>query len=129
MVRVRDRAVALALTLAASLTGLAAQSAPKPPAGLTEPERSLFDAHCGICHARTGYATSILAARLGRKRALLAERTDLGPDGIKAVVRGGTGSMPPQTRVDLSDADLDRIAAYLTSGRSGRRPAAGRKRR
>jgi mono/diheme cytochrome c family protein len=107
------------------LTGLGAHGAPKPSAKPTAPapgERGLFDAQCGICHGETGYATAILAERIGRKRALLAARTDLDGGVIRSVVRNGTGNMPPQTRVDLSDADLDRIIAYLTRERAGRPP-------
>jgi mono/diheme cytochrome c family protein len=82
-------------------------------------ERSLFDAHCGICHASKEYATAILERR-GRKPAALADRTDLRAEDIKSIVRNGIGSMPPQTRVDISDADLDCIAAYLGRERSDR---------
>lgn len=126
MMRSRHRAVALvpALAASASLIGLAASGAPKPAAGPTADlveQRGLFDAHCGICHLKDGYATSILAARLGSKRALLAERSDLDTNGIRSVVRGGMLPTPPQTRVDLTDAELDRIIAYLTRPRAERR--------
>ena len=45
--------------------------------------------------------------------ALLANRRDLTADYVKAVVRGGKGAMPAQTRVDLTDAELNAVAAYL----------------
>jgi mono/diheme cytochrome c family protein len=126
MIRSRYRALVLvpAFAASASLIGLPAGGAPKPAARPTADfteERGLFEAHCGICHLKDGYATSILAARLGPKRALLAVRQDLDANGIKSVVRGGVGGMPPQTRVDLADADLDRITAYLTRPRPERR--------
>ena len=82
----------------------------------------LFKAHCGVCHLQMGTGTVTLARRVGWRHALLSERTDLNADYVKYAVRNGIGSMPPQTRVDLSDADLDRIAAYLA------RPASERNR-
>jgi mono/diheme cytochrome c family protein len=77
-------------------------------------EAALFAAHCGICHSEMGSGTLALAARLGRRRALLATRRDLDADGVRFAVRNGVGSMPAQTRVDLSDADLARVIIYLT---------------
>ena len=98
---------------AASKAGDAGGMVPSAGAGL-------FDLHCGICHAQMGTGTMMLARRLGPDHALLADRTDLAADYIRHVVRNGIGSMPPQTRVDLSDAELERIAAFLV------RPAAER---
>jgi cytochrome c5 len=82
----------------------------------------MFEVHCGICHLQMGTGTLTLARRVGWRYALLAEREDLGADYVNYVVRNGIGSMPPQTRVDLSDADLGRIAAYLTRPSSERDP-------
>jgi cytochrome c5 len=84
------------------------------------PDAAIFEAHCGICHAQMGTGTMTLGRRVGWDHALLADRTDLTADYIHQAVRAGVGSMPPQTRVDLSDADLARVIAYLT------RPAAAR---
>jgi mono/diheme cytochrome c family protein len=105
--------------LAVSLVALAAQGATKPAVRVETPpseEARLFEAHCGICHSPKEYATSILEKR-GRKPAVLADRTDLRAEAITSIVRSGIGSMPPQTRVDISDADLDRVIAYLTRPR------------
>ena len=85
-----------------------------------EDGQSLFLAHCGLCHLTLGTGTIMLGRRLGPDHALLAERTDLNAAYIRQVVRNGINSMPPQTRVDLSDAELDQVAAYLC------RPAAAR---
>jgi mono/diheme cytochrome c family protein len=46
-------------------------------------------------------------------KGLLSNRTDLVPDYVKQVVRQGKNAMPPQTRVDVTDAELDAVAAYL----------------
>jgi mono/diheme cytochrome c family protein len=41
------------------------------------------------------------------------ERTDLDADYIRAVVRNGINSMPWYTRTDLSELQIEAIAAYL----------------
>lgn len=88
------------------------------------PAEDLFNTHCGICHLQMGPGTIMLGRRLGPDHALLNERLDLDPAYIKQVVRAGIGGMPPQTRVDLPDAELDSVAAYLTRPASerGNRP-------
>ena len=47
------------------------------------------------------------------EKGLLANRTDLTADYVKSVVRMGKVAMPRLTRVDVTDAELDAIAAYL----------------
>jgi mono/diheme cytochrome c family protein len=85
----------------------------------------LFNPHCGICHLQMGPGTIMLGRRLGPDKALLEQRQDLDPDYVKHVVRNGIGSMPPQTRVDLPDNELDSIAGYLTRPASERQPPGG----
>jgi mono/diheme cytochrome c family protein len=93
-----------------------------PPIATRQPSpiETLYDVHCGICHLERGTGTLTLARRYGPDHALLAERVDLDANMIKQAVRAGVGSMPPQTRVDLSDAELDQIAGYLTRPTSER---------
>jgi hypothetical protein len=62
----------------------------------------------------------MLERRLGADHALLDERLDLNGDYIKNVVREGIGSMPPQTRVDLTNTELDAVVSYLTRPASER---------
>ena len=83
---------------------------------------ALFSNHCGACHLAAGMGTNLITARqvaAGNKQpvGLLADRTDLMADYVKAVVRNGKGAMPRQTRVDVTDAELDKIAAYLGKGK------------
>jgi len=82
----------------------------------------LFEAHCGYCHLPGGMGTNLLTKQQmmqGRTpdQGLLANRTDLTGDYVKAVVRNGKGAMPPQTKVDLTDVELDAVAKYL--GKAG----------
>lgn len=77
-----------------------------------------FEVHCGYCHLTGGMGTNLLTKQqmmAGKppEMGLLANRTDLTPDYVKAVVRGGKNAMPAQTRVDITDAELNAVAAYL----------------
>jgi mono/diheme cytochrome c family protein len=82
---------------------------------------TLFSHRCGACHLTFGMGTNLITARqaaAGQKPVpLLADRTDLAADYVKAVVRNGKGAMPRQTRVDVTDPELDKIAAYLGKGK------------
>jgi cytochrome c5 len=73
-----------------------------------------FDAHCGVCHRqmRVGVLTSM--REVSEQRSQPARRRGLDAVFIKYVVRNGIGGMPPQTRVDVTDADLEAIVAYLS---------------
>jgi mono/diheme cytochrome c family protein len=121
------RAALAALVLGLLGASVALGAAPEKSAGaaaaatLAPSAVDLFNTHCGICHLEMGPGTLTLGQRLGQSRALLTKRHDLTADYVKYVVRNGVGSMPPQTRVDLTDAELDNIAAYLTQ-RPGRHP-------
>lgn len=74
----------------------------------------LYGRTCIYCHGPGLWATNRIAKRLDKEHALLENRTDLSADGIRAIVRSGVGSMPPLRKTELSDADVDAIAAYLT---------------
>jgi mono/diheme cytochrome c family protein len=76
-----------------------------------------FQNACAVCHGappeRPG--TRALAAKYkGAFPALLEQRTNMTPDFIKYTVRHGVSVMPPFRKTELSDADLNAIAAYLT---------------
>jgi mono/diheme cytochrome c family protein len=77
------------------------------------PGEALFVHRCAPCHRDGGTGTFMLGRRLGPERALLERRTDLIPDYVRTVVRSGVNSMPPLSRVEVPDADLAAIAAYL----------------
>jgi (+)-pinoresinol hydroxylase len=83
-----------------------------------------FQRDCAICHGkgpgRPG-TRSLRAKYHGRLPALLERRTDLTASYIKYIVRHGVTVMPPFRKTEVSDADLDAIAAYLTRKRP--RPA------
>ena len=84
--------------------------------------KSVFEAQCGYCHLVGGMGTNLLTKQqmmAGNSPAMgmLSNRQDLTADYVKAVVRTGKGAMPQQTKVDITDAELDAVAGYL--GKAG----------
>jgi mono/diheme cytochrome c family protein len=86
--------------------------------------RQVFDRACAPCHGRgpgddgskmlPGSAT--LATKYkGELPAFLEDRRDLGPDQIRYFVRNGVGAMPMFRKTEVSDADVDAIAAYFAA--------------
>jgi mono/diheme cytochrome c family protein len=49
---------------------------------------------------------------------LLTERTDLVPDFVKVVVRQGVSFMPHFRKTEISDEELEALAAYLARNNS-----------
>ncbi|TAJ92286.1 MAG: cytochrome c [Gammaproteobacteria bacterium] len=91
----------------------------------TTPGEDLFLHKCGICHLAGKTGAQMLERRLGKDLALLHERKDLAGAYIGTVVRQGLAGMPPLTRVELPDAELDSIVRYLTRSRSSADGGAG----
>ena len=84
---------------------------------------ALFSNRCGSCHLTGGMGTNLLtkqrvAAGEPPESGLLANRTDLTADYVKAVVRMGKVAMPRLSRTEVTDSELDAIAAYL--GKAGK---------
>ncbi|BAK68484.1 cytochrome c family protein [Sphingobium sp. SYK-6] len=104
---------AAAGSLASPDQAMVAPVAAPAPAGLDG--RGLFLKHCGYCHLPGGTGSIQLERRWGKARALLAERTDLPAEYVKGVARQGIFSMPPITRVEVTDDELDKLAAYLAT--------------
>jgi mono/diheme cytochrome c family protein len=122
----RARHAAGVLAMALLLAGCAAPAArPTRPEALFAstaiPVRDYSDA-CGTCHDRGGFAVRVLTDRLGASQALIHQGTRLSPEAIRTIVRRGLGAMPAMSRIEVSDAELDRIVAYI--GRASRPQAA-----
>jgi mono/diheme cytochrome c family protein len=87
-------------------------SKPDQPKGYLQ-----FQNYCAVCHGAGSEkpGTRALHAKYGSKLpALLEERKDLAPQYVKLIVRQGVSVMPPFRKTEISDADVDAIAAYLT---------------
>ena len=92
------------------------------PRGYTEFQRA-----CRVCHGSGPGKPGTRALRAkyaGKLPALLEQRTDLTPAYVKYIVRHGVTVMPPFRKTELSDADLDAIAAYLGRKQAAHNPAA-----
>jgi len=82
------------------------------PAGYVQ-----YQNYCSMCHGEGVGKPGTLALQAkykGALPALLEKRTDLTPQLIKMYVRNGISVMPIFRKTEISDADLDAIAAYLT---------------
>lgn len=80
------------------------------------PAEALFVEKCGMCHRQMGMGTVLLGRRMPAAQAMLETRRDLTRAFVKAAVRGGVGNMPPLSRGEVSDRQLDTIAGYLAKG-------------
>ena len=104
------KSIRLAGTVALAATAFAADPA-------AELGRQAYEKWCTPCHG-TGPGkpgTAEMAAQYkGSKPAVLEERTDLTIVLIKTTVRNGIYSMPRFRKTEISDAELNGIAAYLT---------------
>ncbi len=78
-------------------------------------DEALYVEKCAMCHRQMGMGTVILARRMDAKNAMLEKRDDLTLEYVIAAVRSGLGNMPRISRAEVSDAQLKRIATYLTT--------------
>jgi (+)-pinoresinol hydroxylase len=109
--------IALGLIFAARVSAAPPNRASAAPPDQTQIEQGhkVYDKWCYPCHGvgNDKPGTNSLAQR-GQKPAVLEERTDLTAPMIKTFVRHGVLFMPMFRKTEVSDADLDAIAAYLT---------------
>jgi mono/diheme cytochrome c family protein len=93
----------------------AAQAFAAPDETQIDRGHKVYDKWCFPCHGTgSGKPGTESLAQRGQKPAVLEERTDLTPTMIKTFVRHGVLYMPTFRKTEISDADLDAIAAYLT---------------
>jgi mono/diheme cytochrome c family protein len=113
----------------ALLVATAALCAQEP--GSAARGQAKFEHTCAPCHAAgigdDGRAmlpgTDALRIKYqGSLPALLEQRTDLNADAIRTFVRRGTWSMPPFRPTEVTEGDIQDIAAYLrqSSGAASR---------
>jgi (+)-pinoresinol hydroxylase len=117
--------LAVSAVLLLTIPAVAAPKIPKksqsqgeqPKAAQSQIERGqeVFQKWCYPCHGPgTDKPGTVSLQQRGQKPAVLAERTDLTAPVIKTFVRHGVYYMPIFRKTEISDADLDAIAAYLT---------------
>jgi mono/diheme cytochrome c family protein len=83
--------------------------------------REVYQYWCATCHGRGAGNPGTIALQAkhgGKVPALLEDRTDLSAASVRFFVRRGVSIMPFFRKTEVSDADLDAIAAYLTRPRA-----------
>jgi mono/diheme cytochrome c family protein len=81
-----------------------------------EQGHAVFSKWCAPCHARgpgNPGTAALEALYQGSKPAALEERTDLTPETVRHFVRNGVSVMPFFRKTEISDAELEVLAAYL----------------
>ena len=123
--------LALVAVGVASSSGVLAQEPPFPIAAWSrttagaedagspvERGAAVFNNWCSACHSRgpqNAPGTASLQNKYqGSVPAALQDRRDLTPDLVKFFVRNGVAMMAPLRKTEVSDADVDALAAYLT---------------
>ncbi len=102
------------LGLSASATVLAQDQS------LVEQGSQVFDKWCRICHGEPASRIDMIGTQKLQERyqgavpAKLEDRTNLTPEFIEVIVRNGIGLMPFFRKIEVSDADLEALQAYLT---------------
>lgn len=92
----------------------AAAASDAPP--LKTAGKQVFDRWCAACHApgpRSPGTASLAAKYDGRIPAALEARDDLNPAMVRYFVRHGILTMPSFRKTEITDAELDALAAYL----------------
>lgn len=108
--------IAIAL-LALAGPALAASPAAQPGAPPADGQ-AVFQKWCAPCHdagpLHAGTAGLANKYKGTSENPVLAQRTDLTPDFIKATLRTGVNAMPPFRKTEISDAELEAVAAFLS---------------
>lgn len=103
------------LVIGASVMALA------PRAFAEDRGRVVYVQWCEACHGTGPDKPGTLALQAKYKGAIPARldaRSDLVPELVKVFVRRGVSVMPPFRKTEISDRDLDALAAYLAKSKS-----------
>ena len=120
--------IAGALAASGAMAAPKAKAPPAPAPALVERGKLVFTRNCAPCHGRGPGddgspnlpGTARLEARYkGATPGALELRSDLNGDALLLFVRNGIGPMPMFRKTEVSDADVDAIAAYLKSSAAG----------
>jgi mono/diheme cytochrome c family protein len=101
----------------AMLCALATPALAQEPAGEHAAGRDVYTKWCAPCHdpGITHPGTNALTVKYqGMKPGVLLEWKDLQASRVKALVRHGISVMPHFRKTEISDAELDALAKYLS---------------
>jgi (+)-pinoresinol hydroxylase len=115
--------IKIAIVAGVALALFSSLGVAQPPEGDGPRGKQVYDYWCLPCHGPglglPGFNELPGAQQLRIKyrdtqiSPLLTERTDLVPVFVKTIVRQGVSFMPQFRKTEISDADLDALAAYL----------------
>jgi mono/diheme cytochrome c family protein len=113
----KARPAVAAPVLQDEIIALPARQSDAAPA-LSADGEAMFVQYCAGCHdGGDGHpGTMRLAVRLGAENSILRKRSNLAPEYVKIVVRNGFEMMPAFRPTEISDAELDALAAYVSAG-------------
>ncbi len=115
---IATRAVAASLiALATAQVALSAEDAAVNKSATPNVGQLTYEKWCAPCHApgQQHPGTQALDALYkGSKPGALIQRTDLTPPIVKQFVRTGVSVMPFFRKTEISDAELDALATYLS---------------
>lgn len=97
--------------------GFAACAASAEDSPDLERGKAVYEHWCAPCHAAGPGHPGTQSLQLkynGSLPAVLVERTDLSAEAIKTFVRQGILMMAPFRKTEITDSELDALAAYLT---------------
>jgi (+)-pinoresinol hydroxylase len=117
----RSRAIAASAVLAVVLGGGALLWSRGTPQSVpaAKPVRTaggkIYDKWCSDCHSTPGGSGTMALQRkyAGSPPAILDLRNDMNADYVKLVVRQGISFMPTFRKTEISDAELELLAAYV----------------
>ena len=129
----KGKAITIAAGLAVALCTSVASSQQRDGGAPQGQGKQVYDHWCLPCHG-TGLGLPGFNELPGTQQLrikyrdtqispLLTERTDLVPDFIKVIVRQGVSFMPQFRKTEISDAELDALAAYLVRNNASTPPA------
>jgi mono/diheme cytochrome c family protein len=127
------RALAVFFLTAGAAVAQPQDPAPQGAAPAPEHGRELFQHTCAPCHGKgpgldgskmLPGAAALAMKYKGERSPFLEERGDLTADQLRFFVRHGTGAMPMFRKTEVTDAQIDEIAAYIAS--SARSAAPGK---
>jgi mono/diheme cytochrome c family protein len=111
--------------------GVAFAGAGDTDASTIDSGKAVFQRVCAPCHgAGPGLdgakmlpgAAAIAARYKGTVPPLLEQRGDLTADYLKYFVRHGSGAMPMFRKTEITDAEIDAVAAYLKDAAAKKAP-------
>jgi mono/diheme cytochrome c family protein len=111
--------------LAAGLFALAnAAAGDGDEAPSTAVGKVVYERVCAPCHGRGAGtdgapmlpgAAALAAKYQGKLSPFLEDRSDLTADALKVFVRRGVGAMPMFRQTEISDSEIEAVAAYLSA--------------